>query len=226
MTSIIFDLDGTLIDSAPDIHAGIAQLLQEERLAPLDLATVQSFIGNGVPVLIERVMQHCFGSVDPARRDSFIARFMAHYSAAPTALTRLYPGVKDALVQLQDEGHAIGLCTNKPAAISRAILAGLDVAQHFQAIIGGDSVGAKKPDPAPLHAAVEALGRRAATYVGDSEIDATAAAAASLPFLLFTEGYRKRPVAEIAHLASFSDFRSLPALIDAVAGERRAAAPS
>ncbi|WP_366556537.1 phosphoglycolate phosphatase [Aquibaculum sediminis] len=225
MTSIIFDLDGTLIDSAPDIHAGVAKLLQEEGLAPLDLATVQSFIGNGVPVLIERVMQHCFGSVDPARRDSFIERFMAHYNAAPTALTRLYPGVKGALIRLQDDGHAIGLCTNKPAAISKAILAGLDVAQHFRAIIGGDSVGAKKPDPAPLHAAVEALGGGAAIYVGDSEIDATAAAAAGLPFLLFTEGYRKRPAAEIAHLASFADFQGLPALIDAVAGELRAVAP-
>lgn len=220
MANVIFDLDGTLIDSAPDLQAAAAKVLREEGERPLDLATIKSFIGNGVPVLIERVMRHCFGSVEPQRHQDLVARFMRHYNAAPTALTRLYPHVAESLEVLVLDGHRLALCTNKPSAISRTILADLGVAQHFSAVFGGDTLPVKKPDPAPLLAAAAALGDRPTLYVGDSEIDGQAAEAANFSFLLFTEGYRKKPVDEIPHRAAFKDFRRLAGLVAAESGRR------
>lgn len=217
MANLIFDLDGTLIDSAPDLHAAAVLLLREEGQEPLDLATIRSFIGNGVPVLVERIMQRVFGTVDPVRHGMLEKRFMAHYEAAPTALTRLYPGVDHAIKALVTQGHRLALCTNKPAATSRTILRDLGIAGYFGAVIGGDTLRARKPDPAPLHAAIDALGDKDAPslYVGDSEIDAKAAHAAGLPFLLFTKGYRNVPVTELRFTASFEHFDELPSLVAA-----------
>lgn len=217
MLNLIFDLDGTLIDSARDLHAVAGKLLQEEGHPPLDLPTVKSFIGNGVPKLVERIMEHCFGHVDPQRHQQLVVRFMQHYNAAPTALTRLYPHVAECLQELELEGHCLGLCTNKPSAISYRILRELDIAQHFSAIFGGDTLPVKKPDPAPLLAVIKALGRRPSLYIGDSEIDAQTANAAGYPFLLFTEGYRKKPIEDIPHKARFNDFQYLPETVTRLA---------
>jgi phosphoglycolate phosphatase len=220
MANVVFDLDGTLIDSARDLHSAVAKMLEEEGLAPLDLATVQRFIGNGVPMLIQRVMEHCFGAVEAFRHQKLLARFMHHYNAAPTALTRLYPYVAECLHILCLEGHRLAVCTNKPHAISRTILEELEVAQHFSAVFGGDTLPVKKPDPAPLLATAAALGPAPTLYVGDSEIDSETADRAGFPFLLFTEGYRKKPITAIPHLANFNDFRDLPRIIAAVIGEK------
>lgn len=211
--NLLFDLDGTLVDSAPDLHAAATLMLREEGAAPLDLPTIRGFIGDGVPMLVERIMRRAFGHVDPDRHAAMERRFMAHYDAAPTALTRLYPGVRHALAALAEAGHRMALCTNKPAATSRAILRGLGIEDHFPVVIGGDSGHARKPDPAPLHAALAALGGRASLYVGDSEIDEAAAQAAGLPFVLYTEGYRKVPVEAMRFAASFDHFDQLPALV-------------
>lgn len=215
MANVIFDLDGTLIDSAPDLQAAVAKVLQEEGKAPLDLATIKTFVGDGVSKLIERVMRHSFGEVEAERHQELLARFLHHYEAAPTALTRLYPFVAESLQRLREVGHRLALCTNKPAALSRTILEELEIAHHFSALVGGDSLPVRKPDPAPLYSAAAGLGKGLTLYVGDSEIDAQAAQAAGFPFLLFSEGYRKKPIAEIPHDASFSDFRDLPDLVAA-----------
>lgn len=216
MAIIIFDLDGTLIDSAPDIHVAATLTLQEEGQEPLDLATIRSFIGNGIPMLIERIMLRVFGIIEPRRHDLLERRFMEHYNAAPTTLTRVYPGVKGALTRLVQMGHQLALCTNKPEKTSRAILNGLGIGDEFAVVIGGDTLAERKPDPAPLHAAVTALGNSSVVvYVGDSEIDEEAALAADIPFLLFTEGYRKKTIEEMHFAVSFSDFGCLPDLVTA-----------
>ena len=211
VTAIIFDLDGTLVDSAPDIQAAANRMLKAERCKPLDLATITSFIGNGLPKLVERVM--AARDLDPARHGYLTARVSGFYATASSELTALYPGVRAALEHLHGEGHALGLCTNKPEEPARAILADFGLAHLFDAVIGGDTLEVKKPDAAPLHAAAEALGEARVIYVGDSEVDAATAKAAAVPFVLFTEGYRKSPITEIRHDVAFADFANLPALI-------------
>lgn len=213
MKAIIFDLDGTLIDSVPDIHAAVSRTLHDEGVPPLSIRTVRSFVGNGVPTLIDKVMEARGEGADPARRAALIARFMRHYEAASTDLTTVYPNVKSALLALHGAGHPIGLCTNKPEAIARDILQGVGLIAYFQAIIGGDSLPERKPHPAPLLETLRVLGAEEAIYVGDSEVDAETAQAAGIPLLLFTEGYRKTPIEDLVHHTAFSDFAELPGIV-------------
>ncbi|TDK43730.1 phosphoglycolate phosphatase [Antarcticimicrobium luteum] len=210
MTAIIFDLDGTLVDSAPDIQAAANRMLEGEGAEPLDLPTVIGFIGNGLPKLVERAMGARDLPMD--RHTELTARTLAFYNAESTARTLPYPGLVAALDALRAQGFALGICTNKPAAPARDILDQFDLARHFEVVIGGDTLPVKKPDPAPLRAAFDALAR-GGLYVGDSEVDAETAERAGVPFLLFTEGYRKQPVEALPHLARFDHFDALPGLV-------------
>ena len=212
MTAVIFDLDGTLIDSAPDIHAASNQVLHDAGFAPLSLAQVRSFIGKGVPHLVARLLQASGEPPSGPQHAAMVARFTARYESA-VGLTRPYPGVVAALETLAANGLGLGLCTNKPVAPAKAVLRHLGLDHHFAALIGGDSLAQRKPDPAPLLATLAALGGGVAVYVGDSEVDAETAAAARLPFALFTEGYRQPPVADLPHAAAFADFAALPGII-------------
>lgn len=213
MSVVVFDLDGTLIDSAPDIRAAVNMMLAEQGVAPLALPTIVSFIGNGLPKLVERVMQRT--GLDPARHRELTAITLGHYNAATTHLTRPYEGVIAALETLSQTGHTLALCTNKPEAPTRAILHDLKIASYFKAIVGGDTLDVKKPDPEPLLHILRQLGNAPAVYVGDSEVDAQTAQSAGVHFALFTQGYRKSPVNQIPHQDTFSDFNDLPGLIQA-----------
>lgn len=211
MRAVIFDLDGTLIDSAPDIHAAANRMLAEVDEGALSYDTIRSFIGNGVPVLVERIIAK--QGLDPERHPELLAIFMHHYNADPATLTELYPNVRAVVEGLAAEGARLGVCTNKPEGPTREILRAFDLDRLFDAVVGGDTLPVKKPDPAPLRRAVEALGRDLTVYVGDSEVDAETASRAALPFALFTEGYRKRPVEELAFDAAFADFADLPGIL-------------
>ncbi len=213
--AIVFDLDGTLVDSAPDIHAAANAFLAERGHDPLDLARVTSFIGNGVPVLLERVLRAVGEAADPASLQAALPRFNEIYGAAPCALSKLYPGVAESLTALRAAGFRLGICTNKPEVPARQMLKDLGIDGYFTALVGGDSLPERKPDPAPLRRAAGDLGVDTSdlVYVGDSEVDAATAEAAGVPFLLFTEGYRKSPVEAIAHRASFASYRHLGPLV-------------
>lgn len=218
MARIVFDLDGTLIDSAPDICGIANQLLTREGAGAITLDEARSFIGNGAAVFVSRMR--------PARGipDSEQARlhgdFVAAYNTAVT-LTEPYAGVRSALDVLAAAGHAMGICTNKPVRPARAVLDHLNLTPYFGIILGGDSLAQHKPDPAPLHAAFAALGDGPTIYVGDSEVDAETAERAGVPFLLFTEGYRKTPVDRMYHTHAFADFVALPALVAALLQTRQ-----
>ncbi|MCL7464744.1 phosphoglycolate phosphatase [Phaeovulum sp. NW3] len=214
MAAIIFDLDGTLVDSVPDIHAAVNRMLADHGDGPMDVAQVRSFIGNGVPALIAKVMAaRGENPGDVARHAEREACFMRHYMAAPTDLGAPFPGVVAALDALAAAGHRLGVCTNKPVEPARAILRDLDLADRLPVVIGGDSLPVRKPEPAPLLAAAEALGGTPVIYVGDSEVDAETAQRAGLPFLLFSGGYRRTPVAELANDGVFDAFADLPGLV-------------
>ncbi|MDO5606183.1 MAG: phosphoglycolate phosphatase [Paracoccus sp. (in: a-proteobacteria)] len=209
--NVIFDLDGTLIDSVPDIHAASNAALADEGLGALDLATVRGFVGRGVPHLIACMMK-AHGIDDPRTAARVQAGLMARYDEAVT-LTRMFDGVPGALTRLRDDGHVLAICTNKPAAPAHAVLRHLGLDGFFGVVIGGDSGLARKPDPAPLNHTLTLMPPGRAIFVGDSEIDAATAAAAGMPFLLYTEGYRKAPAGTLPHHALFSDFAILPRLV-------------
>lgn len=211
MVAIIFDLDGTLVHSTPDIQAAVNRMLVAEGAEPLDIATVTGFVGNGLPKLVERVMEHRgLPKSDHARLAQTTLEF---YSAATADLTRPYPGVVAALRSLAAAGHPLGVCTNKPEAAARAVLEALGLLGFFASVVGGDRLATTKPDPAMLHLSIAELGGGVAIFVGDSEVDAATAEAAGAPFALYTEGYRKTPVAELFHDATFASFADLPGVV-------------
>lgn len=210
MKAVIFDLDGTLIDSAPDIHAAANAVLQGEGLPPVTFAQSRSFVGGGARIFVERMERAVTGGNDAARTNHLHARFLHFYERAHEN-TRIYPGVVDVLAALRAEGVALGLCTNKPMAPTRAVLTHLGWDAWFDMVIGGDSLPVAKPDPAPLIATVDGLGLTLPqiTYIGDSETDAETARRAGARFGLFTEGYRHTPPDEMHHQFRFSDYQTL-----------------
>jgi len=209
--NIIFDLDGTLIDSAPDLRRAANRMLAAEGRAPLDLAETTRFIGNGFPKLVERVMRA--RDLPEASYPRLLEMMRAAYEAEPAVETRPYPGVPESLAALTGAGHRLAVCTNKPEAPARHILDLLGLGHFFGEVVGGDTLPEKKPDPAPVRRALAALGAGPALYVGDSEVDAGAARATGLPFVLFTPGYRKVPVEELAPDRSFDHYAELPAIV-------------
>jgi phosphoglycolate phosphatase len=210
--AVVFDLDGTLIDSAPDIHAAANLLMDRHGFARFTPAETRSFIGSGVPHFIDRCLRARDRAQDAALHAQLVEEFMADYETSVT-LTEVYPGVPEALARLASDGVPMGLCTNKPQGPARAVLRHLRLSEHFPVIVGGDSLPVRKPDPAPLRAAIEAVEGHDVIFVGDSEIDAETAQRAGVPFALYTEGYRKTGVAAIAPAGAFSDFADLPGMV-------------
>ncbi len=209
MSAIIFDLDGTLIDSAPDIHFSANILLIENEYEAIDIATIRSFIGNGVPKLVERIMRHRQIEFSTKSHQDLCEQFIEIYSKNPIAKTILYPNVRKTLDSLYQQGFKLGICTNKMHAITKLIIKELKIDNYFSSIIGGDSLPTNKPDPKMLFASINELGAKKSIFVGDSEIDASTAQNANVPFVLFTEGYLKAPLDEVYHSAKFSDFSEL-----------------
>lgn len=212
--AIIFDLDGTLIHSAPDIQAAVNAMLAGEGQAPLSIATVISFIGHGLPELLRQVIDHTgLPQADHARLLDVMRNL---YNADPVALTRPYANVVATLESLQAAGYPLALCTNKPEQPARDILQKLDLQRFFPVVIGGDSLPTRKPDPMMLRAAITSSGAETAIYVGDSEVDAATADAAQVPFALYTQGYCHQPFDSLPHRFRFDDFAALPAQIEAL----------
>lgn len=221
MARIVFDLDGTLIDSALDLHHIANAILTEEGLAPITVAQARGFIGNGARVFVARLCG--VRSIPEAELDRIFEKFMQRYQGA-VHLTVPYPGVKHALQQLTRAGHHLGICTNKPMAPCMAVLRHLELDGHFQTVRAGDSLPVHKPEPDPLNAAFADLPDGPEIYVGDSEVDVETAQRAMVPFLLFTEGYRKKPVAMLPHTGTFSNYDALPGLVRQLLAEDRAPA--
>ena len=214
--ALIFDLDGTLVDSAPDLNAVANRLLAERGLEPIDLATLTGFIGHGIPQTVKWIFQH----LDVAMSDEQLAeaadRFIEIYSANPAELSIVYPGAFAALGELSEKGHKLAICTNKAETVAIKVVKQLGLDKYMDALVGGGRTAQKKPHPAPLFACADYM--KVATdqiiYIGDSETDAATAMAANIPFVLYTEGYRKQPPEALKHDALFDDFAELPGIIE------------
>jgi phosphoglycolate phosphatase len=217
--AVIFDLDGTLVDSAPDILVAINKLLAEEGRRPLALEEVAAMIGDGAPKLVERAM-NATGEEDAAEDlPTLTRRFLGFYEGHTTDLTRPYPGVPEALERLRSAGVRMGICTNKPERPTRELLSDLGLAPYFQVVFGGDTVqGVKKPDPQLIHAVFNALGARAGetVMVGDAVNDVAAARAAGIPVILRAGGYTRVPAKDLDADRVITDFHELPEAIRGV----------
>ena len=226
--TIAFDLDGTLVDTAPDLVGTLNVLLAAEGLSPLPLAEARPFIGRGARWLIERGFAAAGDPLDPARIQGLFERFLTHYEAHIADESRPFPGCEAALDALRAQGARLAVCTNKLTGLSRTLLDALDLTGHFHAVIGADSTPAIKPDRRHLEAAVAAAGGAMdrAILVGDAATDAGAARAAGAGLILVTFGYTETPVADLAPDILIDHFDQLPAaclrLLDACgAGPKR-----
>jgi phosphoglycolate phosphatase len=185
MRAVIFDLDGTLIDSAPDIRAALNRVLAADGLAPLSAEAVREMIGDGARVLLERGLAAYGRTYEPR----YLAAFIADYAENAVVETLAYPGIIGALEALRTAGHKLGVCTNKPEKPTRIILEGLGVAPYFQAITGGDSTPYRKPDPRHLGVTLAELGGGEAVMIGDHANDMDAASGLGIPSIFVRWGY-------------------------------------
>jgi phosphoglycolate phosphatase len=198
--TIAFDLDGTLVDTAPDLIGTLNVLLREEGLPALGLDGARPFIGRGARWMIERGFEAAGAPLDDptAKRlfDRFIERYLAHIADE----SRPFPGCEAALDALDAAGARLVVCTNKRTDLSRALLDALDLTRRFQAVIGADATPAIKPDPRHLTTAVAAAGGTMdrAIMVGDASTDAGAARAAGAPLILVSFGYTDVPARDLA----------------------------
>ncbi|MAT91968.1 MAG: phosphoglycolate phosphatase [Halioglobus sp.] len=209
---IVFDLDGTLIDSAPDICAVAATVLCPLGRRALSLEETRRFVGEGAAVFVHRMMAaRDIDDTDDVHA-ALLAEFLAHYEHA-VERAEFYPGARDMLDRLRASGHRLGLCTNKPEAPARAVLRHMQLHDVFDVVVAGGMLDTRKPEPGMLLHARDALGGDRLLYVGDSEVDAQTALRAGVPFALFTGGYRKTPVAQLHHDWAFDAFDELPAVV-------------
>jgi phosphoglycolate phosphatase len=210
---IAFDLDGTLVDTAPDLVGTLNVLLAEEGVRPLALADARPFIGRGARWLIERGFQAAGAMLQPKHVQPLFERFLLHYEAHIADQSRPFPGCEAALDALKASGAKLCVCTNKLTGLSNRLLAELDLARRFDAVVGADSTPAIKPDPRHLMAAVEAVGGDVSRtiLVGDAATDAGAARAAGARLILVDFGYTETPAAELDPDILIGHFEQLPA---------------
>lgn len=215
--AVLIDLDGTLVDSAPDIVEASNRMLVELGAPALSPAVVASFIGNGVPMLVQRLLNASPGLPridEPAAG----AMFFRHYHETNGRFSRLFPGVLPGLIALQKAGYQLGCVTNKPIAYTEPLLDAFGLERFLQAVVGGDSIPQMKPDPAPLIHACALLGidRDQAVLVGDSHVDVAAARAAGMRSYIVRYGYPGPEGLAALHADVFIDsLAEMPALLQA-----------
>jgi phosphoglycolate phosphatase len=199
----IFDLDGTLVDSAPDIQAALDRLMAARGLPGFTRDEVTAMIGDGVRVLVTRALAARGQPFDEAALDAF----MADYEANAANETRLFPGIAEALEALQAQGWRLAVCTNKPEAAARELLGALGLLDRLAALGGGDSFPMRKPDPGHLHATIAAAGgaARGAVMIGDHRNDIAAARGAGIPCVFVGWGYGPLAMAEGAPVVARPD---------------------
>jgi phosphoglycolate phosphatase len=211
---LVFDLDGTLVDSAPDLRAAVNEMLRERGRAPLSLPHVKRMIGDGAPALVARALAE--SGLDPATAPDALPRFLQLYEADAVRLTQPYPAVPATLAALRRRGYRTAICTNKPQHATITVLEGLGLMALFDGIAGGDRFAVRKPDPGHLLGLIAALGgcAKAAAMIGDNENDAAAAHAAGLPLVLMRYGYARIDPETLGADALLDNFADLPAALN------------
>ena len=211
--ALIFDLDGTLVDSAPQITESLNYALSKVKRPSLDQATVISMIGDGVPTLTARAFA-ATGGRNSKEETNAITEFHHHYQQTGHT-SKAYPRVVETLEALHGAGYRLGLCTNKSMAGTELVLKTLGIAVFFSAVIAGDTLPTRKPHPEPLLEAIRQLGyeARQAIYIGDGPVDVATAKAASVRMIAVSYGYPRMPPEDLGADYLINDMADLPALL-------------
>lgn len=216
--TIVFDLDGTLIDTAPDLVDTLNVVFAREGWPPIPYATARNQIGGGARAMIARGIAAEGLAVPSQKLDQLFADFIAHYSEHIADRSRPFPGLTDALDVLASGGYRFAVCTNKLERLSVKLLKQLKLADRFAAICGQDTFGIQKPDPDVLRRTVAAAGGNPphSIMIGDSATDIRTARAAGIPVIAVDFGYSDRPVSEYGPDRIISHYAQLPAAIAAL----------
>lgn len=212
----VFDLDGTLIETAPDLHAVLAEVMAEQGRPVPDLGAVRAMIGDGARALLVKAYAAQGETLTGASLDRLYARFLERYTETPCRHSTLFPGVEATLASLRARGWRLAVCTNKPQAPSLGVLEALGLMRHLEVVVGGDVLPVRKPDPAHLAAALAPFGAAPsdAVMVGDSRNDLLTARALGVACVLVSFGYTAVPARELGADRVVDDFAALPEVLE------------
>ncbi|MEF2551006.1 HAD family hydrolase [Aurantimonas sp. A2-1-M11] len=212
MTGIaVFDLDGTLVDTAPDLAASLNHCLAAAGMAPMPLEVVRPHAGHGAKVMLQEAYRHDGRTLDEAEMAEQVTRFIAHYQDHIAVHSRLFPGVRESMDRLEASGMRLAICTNKYERLAGLLLTELAVAHRFAAICGADTFARRKPDPLHLRETIARAGGRMETSVmiGDTVTDIDTAVAARVPSVLVDFGYAPDAAARSRASVIIQDYEAL-----------------
>lgn len=216
--TIAFDLDGTLVDTAPDLIAALNVVLAEQGMAPAPVSAVRQLVGHGVRGMLRRAYERVGLTITEDQIDALRPRFVEIYAGDIARESRPFPGCLEALEALKARGAKLAVCTNKPAVLTHALLTALDLTRRFDAVIGGDELPVQKPDPTMLLEVIARAGgdRMRAIMVGDASPDVGAAQAAGVPCIVLSFGYNDMPAAELGGDVLIDRYGELAGAIDGI----------
>lgn len=214
--ALIFDLDGTLVDTAPDLLGALNAILIREGRSPVNHSDLRHLVGFGARTMIIEAFNMTGGPMDEARLPSLIDDYIAHYRKHIAVASRPFPGVEETLAVLKAEGARLGVLTNKPQGLTDLLLPALDLAKYFDAIHGAGRYGYNKPDARVFHHVIEELGGGPALMIGDSATDVATARAAGAKVILVSFGYTPEPASNLGGDAVVDDFSEIPAAAKAL----------
>jgi phosphoglycolate phosphatase len=222
--TIVFDLDGTLVDTAPDLVATLNAVFAREGFAPVAYESARDMVGRGARAMIERGLKAQRRKLPADEIERLFRDFIAHYALHIADHSRPFAGVEAALGALAEQGCRLAVCTNKLEHLTIQLLDALGLTGRFAAICGQDTFAMQKPDPEMLRRTIARAGGspKAAVMVGDSATDITTAKAAGIPVVAVDFGYSEIPVAELAPDRLVSRFADVPAAVLELLGDRRA----
>jgi phosphoglycolate phosphatase len=213
--AVIFDLDGTLVDTAPDLMAATNHVLGLLKRRAITMPEVRAFVGHGARKLIARSAAATGEPLDDKSLDYYHAEFLRHYERHIAAASQPFPGAVALLDRLAANGIALGICTNKLEGLSISLIDALGLTRYFGAIVGPDTIRIAKPDPAPYNETLRRLGAARSVMIGDSETDVLTARAAGVPIIAVTFGYTPEPVARFKPDYLVSHFDEIWPILDA-----------
>ncbi|MBL6933762.1 MAG: phosphoglycolate phosphatase [Rhodospirillales bacterium] len=194
-SALLFDLDGTIIDSAPDVCASVNRVLKTMNRPSVSVDEIKMLVGYGARTLVEKTLEKTGAPGSEDDVDFLLEGFLDSYRQNPSEHTVIFPGAREALERFEQAGIKLGICTNKPEATCFPVLEALDLKQYFPTVICGDTLEYRKPDPRHVYHTLDEMGaaRETAAFIGDSEADIKAANNANLPSVLVTFGYCHEP---------------------------------